>query len=287
MHYSACLLAGWLWLQQARPAHGKWPGSQGNQEDILQDIFYGRIGTANRFCVEFGGCPGVPGSNTVRLRTNNTVPLRVLPRYKSVHTQWSGLLMEGSSGCHPKRIPQGTQFATEWIGSNTIVEIFEKYGVPAEVDYVSIDLDTVDLWVLRALLTPPSNYRPRVFTIEYNSNFGSEVAITMPDPATMPVAPYNLSTEHIVHPGTPRAYSAALCYQGATARAIKLVADEFGYVIINKTLGLDLFLVRKDLWRWSVPTLEELAVTRCMNAPMTAGMAINLLDFETIFLEKL
>jgi hypothetical protein len=58
------------------------------------------------------------------------------------------------------------QFHKAWIGSDTIVELFERYNVPAEVDYVSIDLDSVDLWVLRSLLSPPSKYRPRVFTIE-------------------------------------------------------------------------------------------------------------------------
>lgn len=277
------LLAYYLWFHQARPTFAKWPGSQGDQEDVLQDLFYGLIGTANRFCVEFGGCPGVPGSNTVRLRSNNTVPLRVLPRYREIHTQWSGLLLEGSPNCRPKNfdLRPGTQFHTAWIGSDTIVDLFDKYGVPAEVDYVSIDLDSVDLWVLRALLTPPSKYRPRVFTIEYNGNFGSDDALTMPDPTTMPVAPFNVTDEHMVHARKPNAYQAALCYQGATARAIELVAQEFGYVIVNKTLGLDLFLVRKDLWHWRVPKLEELHVNKCMNAPMTPDMAVNLLDFQT------
>lgn len=275
----------WLLCLQhtLRPALGKWPGSQGNQEDVLQDLFYGRIGTANRFCVEFGGCPGVPGSNTIRLRANNTVPLRVLPQYREIHTQWSALLLEGNPKCTPNRkvLQRATEFHTAWIGSETIVDLFEKYGVPHEVDYVSIDLDTVDLWVLRALLTSPSKYRPRVFTIEYNANFGIEAAITMPDPARMPVGTYNLTREQMHHWGTPNAYPAALCYQGATARAIELVAEELGYVIVNVTLGLDLFLVRKDLWRWRVPTLEELHVEKCMNAPMTPDMAINLLDVET------
>ena len=97
------LFAYILWFHQARPTFAKWPGSQGDQEDVLQDLFYGLIGTANRFCVEFGGCPGVPGSNTVRLRSNNTVPFRVLPQYREIHTQWSGLLLEGSPKCRPKK----------------------------------------------------------------------------------------------------------------------------------------------------------------------------------------
>jgi len=101
----------------------------------------------------------------------------------------------------------------------------------------------------------------------------------MPDPAVMPVAPYNLTSEHIYHFGKPNAYPGALCYQGATARAIELVAQQTGYVIVNVTLGLDLFLVRKDLWHWRVPALEELQIEQCMNQPMSPEMATNLLDY--------
>jgi hypothetical protein len=120
----------------------------------------------------------------------------------------------------------------------------------------------------------------RARAVADNSNFGVEEAITMPNPVNMEVAPFNRTEEHIHHFGKPNQYDGALCYQGATARAIELAANEFGYVIVNVTRGLDLFLVRKDLWHWPVPTLNDLNIHQCINLPMSVDMAVNLLDYE-------
>lgn len=96
----------------------------------------------------------------------------------------------------------------------------------------------------------------------------------------MPSSRYNFTKEHMNHPmSREKMYPAALCYQGATARAIEQVANANGYVIVNKSLGYDLYLVRRELWRWPVPKLEELQIEKCMNAPMSPQMAVNLLDY--------
>lgn len=57
----------------------------------------------------------------------------------------------------------------EMIFEHNIVGLFDKYGVPAEPDYVSVDIDSYDLWVFKAILTS-GKYRPRVLTAEYNCN---------------------------------------------------------------------------------------------------------------------
>lgn len=285
------LLALALALDLAARAAAKWPASQGDQDDVLQDLFYGRIGTTNRFAVEFGGCPEGVGSNTLRLRGNNTPPLRVQPKYSALHSPWDALLLEGNPKCKPSprslrpNAHEGARsvvrFRHAMIGSDTIVGLFEKYGVPTEPDYVSIDLDSVDLWVLRSLLGPASKFRPRVVSIEYNSNFGADGSLTMPDTATMLRSPFNFTAGEMAHPeALARAYPLPSCYQGATAQAIEQAANQLGYVVVNRTLGLDLFLVRKDLWRWAVPSLDELRLERCMNAPMSREMASNLLDYS-------
>ena len=62
-----------------------------------------------------------------------------------------------------------------------------------------------------------------------------------------------------------------------------MVARSHGYVIVNRTLGLDLFLVRMDLWgERPVPSLAELQLGKCMNMHMTREMAHNLLDYEVL-----
>merc|ERR1712196_695498 len=57
----------------------------------------------------------------------------------------------------------------EDVRPEKVTEIFAKHNVPIVPDYVSIDIDSCDLWIFLALTI---RYRPRVITIEYNPQFG-------------------------------------------------------------------------------------------------------------------
>ena len=50
-----------------------------------------------------------------------------------------------------------------WMTPETVVSTFRRHGVPPDVDYVSIDIDSCDLWVFLALTDV---YRPRLVSIE-------------------------------------------------------------------------------------------------------------------------
>lgn len=122
---------------------------------------------------------------------------------------------------------------------------------------------------------------------QYNSNFDASEAITRPDPVSMAVL--NVSSDENprsdcarTRPDGSCVYFKSSCYQGASARAIEMVASSHGYVVVNRSLGYDLFLVRRDLWKWEVPSLESLDLKRCMNTPMLPRMAVNLLDYSTL-----
>jgi hypothetical protein len=47
---------------------------------------------------------------------------------------------------------------------DNIVDIFKKHDVPREPDYVSIDIDSYDIWLFKALVS--GGFRPRVLTVE-------------------------------------------------------------------------------------------------------------------------
>ena len=51
----------------------------------------------------------------------------------------------------------------EFITPANVCGLFAKHGVPKGFDYLSIDLDTTDIWVFRAIME--CEYRPRVVTI--------------------------------------------------------------------------------------------------------------------------
>ena len=204
--------------------------SQGEQDTRLSAIF-NQLGVTRGTYVEFGFPPFLPGiawsSNTDALHKKG----------------WSGLRLDG------KNNDTNQQCHAEWISSANIVGLFRKYGVLPTVDYVSIDIDSADLWVLKAILR--SEYRPKVITIEYNSNFPWGVAMAYPDPA---------QATHV--PAVPLSWDGG-CFMGSSASAIVAAARELDYVTVDVEPGLDLILVQASLWgSRPVPKLNNAMIYR-------------------------
>lgn len=91
---------------------------------------------------------------------------------------WSGVRFDG--GCLGRQADDtAAQCFRAWVRSDNVVSLLRRHGVPNDVTYASIDLDTIDIWVLRALLS--GGVRPVVLTVEYNSNYPLDYAIAFPD----------------------------------------------------------------------------------------------------------
>ena len=153
----------------------------------------------------------------------------------------------------------------ELITPENIVDLFRKHAVPHEPDYVSIDLDTTDLWVLRALLA--SHYRPRVLSVEFNCVYGADAVFA-------------------TWPNDPTARWTGTNTQGASLAAIEMVAREFGWSLAAVVPELDAFLVRDDLLHGAVkPQLadfQQAALCKSvLHASPTAEDAARLLDYGT------
>ena len=134
----------------------------------------------------------------------------------------------------------------EFITPDNIVSLFDKYRVPLEPDYVSIDVDAIDLWLFKALIE--GGYRPRVVSVEYNVN--------MPIDAVLVQA---------LDAGNEFDYAF-----GASLRAVATVAEELGYVVVHIVQGLDVMLVRADLMRGvDIRPLEDWAAC-CTNHTLHA-----------------
>jgi len=222
--------------------------SQGGQDGVLGLIF-ARIGTVNTppLAVEFGfdsdSLTGGFGSNVANL---------------VFHQGWRALLLDGG---HENT---AINLHREFLTSANIVEVFTRHGVPAEPDYVSIDLDSTDLWVFRALL---KRFRARVFSVEYNSHFPLDAAITFPDD---PAERWQQD----------RGY-------GASLKALVLVAEEAGYSLVKVVPKLDAFFVRSDLLDDGsgrlVPALEtwRAATSLSFHAPLRDPSRVGIfLDYE-------
>jgi hypothetical protein len=53
----------------------------------------------------------------------------------------------------------------ELVHDQTVLEIFEKYKIPKDIDLLSVDTDYADYWIIEKILT---QYKPKVIIHEIN-----------------------------------------------------------------------------------------------------------------------
>jgi len=210
-HKHGCFDASaWFAKWQASPEKEKKSRySQGGQDAVLASLFNdAHLGTTNKFYVEFGY--NWVGGNTDMLEKD---------------FGWTnGLRMDGAA--HPEL--NDTNLFKHWITPETITSLFHQHAVPSSPDYVSIDIDSCDLWVFLNMTTA---YRPRLLTVEYNSNYGFEES----------------RTNICKHPnGKAYSWSNDRAY-GASFAALNLAAKMRKYSPVWVETALDVFLVRNDL----------------------------------------
>lgn len=197
------------WIKDlSRTRFGKGKYSQSYQDELLEIIFE-NVGTINSipFCVEFGfnsaNLTGGSGVNVARL---------ILER------GWNYLLLDGNHE-NPE-----INLYRYFLTSSNICDIFKKHNVPSRPEYISIDVDSTDLWLFKALI---KEYRAMIYSVEYNSNFPIEKAITFPDDPN--------EVWHI-----DRGY-------GASLKALAMVAKVHDYSLLWVVPYLDAFFIRNDL----------------------------------------
>mmetsp|Transcript_5792 Transcript_5792/g.35963 ORF Transcript_5792/g.35963 Transcript_5792/m.35963 type:complete len:890 (+) Transcript_5792:259-2928(+) len=215
------------WIRKLRSAERKVL-SQGTQDGIISRIF-SKIGIQHNFFVEFGFGYGKTitsenlnsfGLNTLHLRQNG----------------WRGIYFDTNLHSEEFNVTQAI------LTPETIIQQFLASSVPVDVDYVSIDVDSVDLWLLHALIGEKSPYKPRLISVEFNINFAADMLVSM---------------EKEWHAWTGRSI------YGASAGAINYIGKLHGYTpIYIMPSGLDLFLLRDDILKEQCeqpPSFLELA----------------------------
>ncbi len=191
--------------------------SQACQDGILQYIFE-QIGTTNKHCVEFGfnatTIQGGSGANCARL---------------ILEDNWQGLFFDKDNASASINLVRAS-LTYENIGA-----IFSKYQVPQFIDYVSVDVDSIDLWLMKGILE--AGWRPRVFSVEYNVNFPLELSLTCTKDTS---------------------WANDMVY-GASLKALNCMAEEFNYILVAVEEGLDAFFVDRDIWNTQESLFEQCA----------------------------
>ena len=120
---------------------------------MFSDTIFKNIGTTNKIYVEFGVEDCMTQCNTKHLR----------------ETGWdvkNSLLMDGGHTNPDINLHQ----VIFW--PSNIVRHFETFGVKKEFDFLSVDTDSYDWFMLETIFM--AGYKPRVVAVEINARWESE-----------------------------------------------------------------------------------------------------------------
>src|ERR1700683_3690892 len=164
-------------------------------------------------------------------------------RFLMMKDNWSGFVIDGAE-TNVRRIQASPNFwrydltaHCAFITKDNIAKLLEQSGFGKDVGILSIDVDGMDYWVAQAL----SDWRPRIFIIEYNAVFGIDRAVVVPYDAK-----FNRTA---AHPSN--------LYWGAGLKALYLLAKERGYELVGTNSGgNNAFFVRRELLNGHVKAVE-------------------------------
>lgn len=184
-----------------------------NDEDGITLTLLEAAGIARRRFVEIG-C-GSSGGNSAIL---------------AFECGWSGLMVDASE----RKIATlrrelawnpGVSVVRRRVTPERFNHLLRDHDCVGDLDFMSIDVDSVDYWLLDALTV----CSPRVLVMEYNAYFGSERAVTLP-------------SSGIPEGRLPDGYF------GASLAALEKKAREKGYrLVFCEDSGVNAFFLRHDV----------------------------------------
>lgn len=174
-------------------------------EEGIWDFIFKNIGTTNKYFVDFGASElGLGYSNSRSLMERG----------------WKGLRMDGNAD-------KNSGIKQEFITKENIVSLFEKYDVPEEFDFLSIDIDGNDYWVLEKILEV---YSPRLIVAEFNG--------------TLPIGEARAMKYNPNHSWGENDY------YGFSFEAGRKLGHKFDYAVVFQIHSTNMYFIRKDLVDW-------------------------------------
>ena len=195
--------------------------SQTGEDGIIREILK-RISSNSSldyWCCEFGAWDGLHFSNTARLIKEDN--------YRGVLIEGEPARIKDLERNFPqKEVIKISSFVTV-TGETSLSNILEKTEIPKDFDFLSIDIDGMDYWILKSLV----NFRPKLICIEFNLSIPNAV--------------------NFIQANDPK------IKHGSSAKAIDLLGKDMGYSVVAAT-AINLFLVRNDFVNAVLPTLPTL-----------------------------
>lgn len=136
--------------------------SQFGEDGIIEHIFK-KIPALDMWCVEFGAWDGIHLSNTFNLIKNRGYRSVLIEANKKKFRELQKNLWSFD-----------TVLVNEFVtcdGDGRLDNILSHTAIPKNFDFLSIDIDGNDYWILDSLY----QYQPKVICIEYNPSIPNEV----------------------------------------------------------------------------------------------------------------
>ncbi|WP_153801242.1 hypothetical protein [Foetidibacter luteolus] len=215
--------------------------SQNGEDGILLFIFL-IIGTKNKKVVEIGAGNGIE-CNAANLIINHG---------------WAGLLIDGRE----KNTERGKAFYKQrtnawkfsrlapkivhsWITTENVNSLVESNGFSGEIDLLSLDIDGIDFWILKAIEV----ISPRVIILEYNNRWAADQSVSVP-----------YASSFVGVDTSPEGKG----YFGASLMAYTKLAKEKGYRLIGaNSPNTNAFFMRNDT---GLDTFPEVSVSSCLSS---------------------
>ena len=178
----------------ARGIQGGRVFSQSKEDGAIEAVF-DRVGTTDKIYVEFG-VGDCTECNSRNLREN---------KGWDIHRS---LLLDGGFENAEINLHKATFFPDNILG------LFAEFGVPRHFDFLSVDTDSYDFFMLETILE--AGYSPRAVMVEYNANFEITEAKSILPPEK----------------GDPWQFWAGDTYMGMSLLAAKLLLQRFHYSIV-------------------------------------------------------
>ncbi len=191
--------------------------SQWGEDGIIQHLIRA-VPIANKTFIEFG---------VEDFRESNC-------RFLMMNNNWAGHVIDGSEA-KVRGIKSSYYFwqfelsaRAAFITQENINDLLQESGLDDDLGIMSIDLDGIDYWVLKAI----TKWRPRILVLEYNAVFGAERSITVPYDAA-----FHRTVKHTSN-----------LYFGASLASLVDLATAKGYALVGTcSAGVNAFFVRADL----------------------------------------
>lgn len=205
-------------IQENLPLSWEFSAFSQNGEDGIVDYLISKLINPNKYFIEIGSANGI---------ANNTA-------YLAFSKKYCGIMVEGGktnsklSRIMYRFFNSGVVSLNMFVDMDNIHILFNQ-ATHKNPDVFSIDIDGNDFYLTEWILK--EGYRPSIFIVEYNANYGPEKAITIKY-----TSDFNYATAHNTR-----------LYYGVSIMAWRKLFSKYNYHFVTvDSNGINAFFVHKD-----------------------------------------